>query len=87
MTEAVVIGGGAAGIMAALYAAKNGAQVTLFEKNEKLGKKIQELENTEIVGIVRETGMTVEEFRELLESLKEPKYIHSIKEETDYAEK
>lgn len=36
----LVIGGGAAGIMAALYAAKNGARVTLFEKNEKLGKKI-----------------------------------------------
>lgn len=36
----LVIGGGAAGIMAALYAAKSGARVTLFEKNEKLGKKI-----------------------------------------------
>ena len=31
-----VIGGGAAGMMAA----KSGAQVTLYEKNEKLGKKI-----------------------------------------------
>ncbi|MFQ7124131.1 MAG: NAD(P)/FAD-dependent oxidoreductase [Eisenbergiella sp.] len=35
-----VIGGGAAGMMAAYAAAKNGAQVTLYEKNEKLGKKI-----------------------------------------------
>ena len=36
----LVVGGGAAGIMSALYAAKAGARVTLFEKNEKLGKKI-----------------------------------------------
>ena len=36
----VVVGGGAAGMMAAIYAAKNGADVTLVEKNEKLGKKI-----------------------------------------------
>lgn len=35
-----VIGGGAAGMMAAYAAADNGAQVTLYEKNEKLGKKI-----------------------------------------------
>lgn len=35
-----VIGGGAAGLMAAYAAANNGAAVTLFEKNEKLGKKI-----------------------------------------------
>ncbi len=40
MIRVAVIGGGAAGLMAALMAAKNGAQVTLFEKNEKLGKKI-----------------------------------------------
>jgi len=35
-----VIGGGAAGLMAAGEAAKFGADVTLFEKNEKLGKKL-----------------------------------------------
>ncbi len=35
-----VIGGGAAGMMAAYAAAKNGHKVLLFEKNEKLGKKI-----------------------------------------------
>lgn len=35
-----VIGGGPAGMMAALSAAENGADVTLFEKNEKLGKKL-----------------------------------------------
>ena len=35
-----VIGGGAAGMMAALFAAREGAGVTLLEKNEKLGKKV-----------------------------------------------
>ena len=38
--KVLVIGGGAAGMMAAISAAQNGAQVTLVEKNEKLGKKI-----------------------------------------------
>ena len=36
----LVIGGGAAGMMAALTAAERGCSVTLLEKNEKLGKKI-----------------------------------------------
>ena len=36
----IVIGGGAAGMMAAYSAARSGAKVTLFEKNEKLGKKL-----------------------------------------------
>lgn len=36
----IVVGGGAAGMMAALFAAREGAHVTLLEKNEKLGKKV-----------------------------------------------
>ena len=36
----VVIGGGPAGMMAALKACEQGAKVTLVEKNEKLGKKL-----------------------------------------------
>ena len=40
MKHIIVIGGGAAGMMAALYAAKSGAAVTLYERNEKLGKKV-----------------------------------------------
>jgi hypothetical protein len=35
-----VIGGGPAGMMSALFAAQNGHEVTLFERNEKLGKKL-----------------------------------------------
>lgn len=38
--KVIVIGGGAAGCMAAYMAAKNGHSVTLYEKNEKIGKKI-----------------------------------------------
>ena len=40
MRHVIVVGGGAAGMFAAIAAAKNGHQVTLYEKNEKLGKKI-----------------------------------------------
>lgn len=39
-TSVLVIGGGAAGMMAALFAAREGAGVTLLERNEKTGKKI-----------------------------------------------
>jgi len=36
----IVIGGGAAGMMAAISAAKSGAKVQLLERNEKLGRKL-----------------------------------------------
>ena len=36
----VVVGGGAAGMMAAIFAAEQGAEVTLLEPNERLGKKL-----------------------------------------------
>ncbi len=36
----IVIGGGAAGIMAAVAAADAGAEVLIAEKNEKIGKKL-----------------------------------------------
>lgn len=38
--EIGVIGGGAAGSLAAIILARGGAVVTLFEKNEKIGKKL-----------------------------------------------
>ena len=40
MSKVIIVGGGAAGMMAAIAAAVAGAQVTLYEKNEKLGKKL-----------------------------------------------
>lgn len=40
MSKVLIVGGGAAGMMAAIAAAYNGNEVHLFEKNEKLGKKL-----------------------------------------------
>ncbi|MDE6626769.1 MAG: NAD(P)/FAD-dependent oxidoreductase [Lachnospiraceae bacterium] len=40
MSKVIVIGGGAAGMIAAVFAARNGKEVILIEKNEKLGKKL-----------------------------------------------
>ncbi len=40
MAKIIVIGGGAAGMMAAIIAARNGKEVTVLEQNEKLGKKL-----------------------------------------------
>ncbi|MCR5160292.1 MAG: NAD(P)/FAD-dependent oxidoreductase [Lachnospiraceae bacterium] len=40
MSHVIITGGGAAGMAAALAASEQGCQVDLYEKNEKLGKKI-----------------------------------------------
>ena len=40
MSKIIVIGGGAAGMMAAIQSADRGHHVLLLEQNEKLGKKI-----------------------------------------------
>lgn len=40
MSKVLIIGGGAAGMMAAIAAAYNGNEVHVFEKNEKNGKKL-----------------------------------------------
>jgi len=40
VSDVIVVGGGAAGMMAAIFAARNGKKVTLIEQNEKLGKKL-----------------------------------------------
>lgn len=40
MKKVLIIGGGAAGMFAAIAAAETGNQVHLFEKNEKFGKKL-----------------------------------------------
>mgnify|MGYP003291824911 CR=1 FL=1 len=40
MSKLVIIGGGASGMLAAVIAARGGHEVHLFEKNEKLGKKL-----------------------------------------------
>lgn len=40
MSKVLVAGGGAAGMFVAIFAAYNGNEVHIFEKNEKLGKKL-----------------------------------------------
>lgn len=40
MNHVIVIGGGAAGLAACISAAREGAKVTLLEKNDRVGKKI-----------------------------------------------
>lgn len=60
MSRILIIGAGAAGSMAAIFAAKNGHEVIVFEKNAKTGKKIyitgkgrcnitNAVENTELI--------------------------------------
>ena len=38
--KVIVVGGGAAGMIAAGMAAKQGAKVILLERNDRLGKKL-----------------------------------------------
>lgn len=38
--KTIVVGGGASGMISAIFQARNGNEVTLIEKNEKLGKKL-----------------------------------------------
>jgi len=40
MSKILIIGGGPSGMMASIIAARNGHDVELYEKNEKLGKKL-----------------------------------------------
>ena len=40
MSKVIVAGGGAAGMMAAAAAALSGHETAIYEKNEKLGKKV-----------------------------------------------
>ena len=40
-SKLIIVGGGPAGIMAAIRAAENGVNVTLYEKNNSLGRKLR----------------------------------------------
>ena len=41
MRRVIVVGGGAAGMMAAITAAECGARVVLYERNDRMGKKLR----------------------------------------------
>lgn len=67
-----VIGGGAAGMMASVFAAEKGAVVDLYERNEKLGKKLY------ITGKGRCNLTNACDMEELLGSVKSnPKFLYS----------
>lgn len=40
MSRVLIVGGGAAGMLASIFAARQGHEVHVYEKNEKLGKKL-----------------------------------------------
>lgn len=40
MSKVLIVGGGAAGMFASIFAARNGHEVHVFEKNDKLGRKL-----------------------------------------------
>lgn len=72
MSKILVIGGGAAGMMAAVTAARNGSQVLLLEKNEKLGKKLF------ITGKGRCNITNAAEIEELFDAVvSNPKFLYS----------
>lgn len=67
-----VIGGGAAGMMASVLAARKGAAVDLYERNEKTGKKLY------ITGKGRCNLTNACDMQELLESVRSnPKFLYS----------
>ena len=68
--KVIIIGGGAAGMMAAYQAAKCGNDVSLYEKNEKLGKKIF------ITGKGRCNVTNACEIEELSQVLSQPQLSH-----------
>lgn len=72
MARLAVIGGGAAGMMASVFAARAGLEVHVYEKNEKLGKKLY------ITGKGRCNLTNACDMDELLASVKSnPKFLYS----------
>jgi hypothetical protein len=53
--------------------AKNKAKITdLSTRNREIEKQLRGLENTEIIGLVRAQGMSLEDFFALMQELKAP---------------
>ena len=66
---------------------KNKAKIsTLQARNRELEKQIRELENTEIIGLVRARGMSPEDLAELIRGVKTPSIITDEMEDSEYEE-
>ncbi|GEM_PF-4020375 len=52
----VIVGGGIAGLTAAVYLARRGHKVTLCEKREKCGGLVNTFENTKVLNSKEEPG-------------------------------
>ena len=65
---------------------KNKAKITeLSARNRELERRIRELENTDIIGLVRAKGMSLEEFSDLMHGANGPAPIITT-EETEESE-
>ena len=68
--------------------AKNDEKIAaLRSRNRELDESIVELENTDIIGLARATGMSMEELAQVLTQLKRggaPFITPNTKEDTDY---
>ena len=68
--------------------AKNDAKIAALQsRNQELDESIVELENTDIIGLARATGMSMEELAQFLTQLKRggtPFITPNTKEDTDY---
>ena len=65
----------------------NGKIAALQTRNREIDSQIMELENTDIIGLARATGMSMEELAQLLTQLKRggaPFITPNTKEDTDY---
>ena len=72
MNRVLIVGGGAAGMLAAVFAARRGREVHIFEKNEKLGKKLY------ITGKGRCNLTNACEMEELFDSVRtNPRFLYS----------
>lgn len=65
----------------------NGKIAALQTRNGEIDSQIMELENTDIIGLARATGMSMEELAQFLTQLKRggaPFITPNTKEDTDY---
>ncbi len=62
---------------------KNTAKIdSLRERNLEIEKQVLEMENTDIIGMIRESGMSIEEFAVLFQQMRSVAFIPEKKEDS-----